>query len=302
MADGVWSDEAIQQAVVEELAWDPEIQKTDVGIAVNEGVVTLTGTVNSFFMKWMMERVAFRVAGVEGVINDIRVQAILVVTDADIAGAIRSALEADPQVPADLIQVQVDRGVVTLTGEVDWQYQRSAAENDARRSAGVHDVINRLTVRPRSARVEEIRTGIGQALMRSAEVDAANIQVHVEGGHVTLRGTVRSRAEREEAGKAAWRAPGVTAVSNEIRVEPKPAPAGIEHVQPHPLREGMTVTGSDNQQVGHVEYIYETAFQLSRPRKRSIRVPLAAIQAVRGDEVQLSLPSGQVDALEQQLT
>jgi osmotically-inducible protein OsmY len=233
------------------------------------------------------------------VINDIRVQAIPVVTDADIAGAIRSALEADPQVPADLIQVQVDRGVVTLTGEVDWQYQRSAAENDARRSAGVHDVINRLTVRPRSTRVEEIRTGIGQALVRSAEVDAANIQVHVEGGHVTLRGTVQSRAERKEAGEAAWRAPGVTAVSNEIRVEPRPSPAGIEHVQPHPLREGMTVTGSDNRQVGKVEYIYETEFQLSRPRKRSVAVPFSAIQAVQGDEVQLSLPSAQVDALEQ---
>lgn len=299
MAEGAWSDETIQQAVYEEFAWDPEIQKTNIGVAVKDGVVTLTGAVNSFFMKWMMERGAFRVAGVEGVINDIRVKAIPVVTDTDIATAVRNALEADPQVPADLIQVQVDNGVVTLTGEVDWQYQRSAAETDARRGAGVLDVINRMTVRPGSARVEEIRTGIGQALVRSAEVDAANIQVLVEGGHVTLRGTVRSRAERREAGDAAWRAPGVIAVSNEIRVEPRPSPAGIEQGQPHPLREGMTVTGSDNRQVGKVEYIYETEFQLSRPRKRSVRVPLTAIQDVRGDEVRLSLPSEQVDTLEQ---
>jgi osmotically-inducible protein OsmY len=219
MAAGARTDEKIRQAVLEEFAWTPEIQRTDIGVAANDGVVTLTGTVDSY-MKWMMERSAFRVAGLAGVINYIVVRPIKILTDADIAQAVERAVAGDPEVPAGSIQVSVDKGVVTLTGEVDWQFQRAAAESDARRVTAVHNVINQVTVKPRAATAEAIRTGIGQALIRSAEVEAVNIQVFVDGGHVTLKGTARSWAERQEAENAAWRAPGVTDVSNEIRVEP----------------------------------------------------------------------------------
>ena len=300
MTAGSSRDQDIRQAVYEEFTWDPEIQQTDIGVAVKDGIVTLTGDVDSFFMKWMMERAAFRVAGVEGLINDIRVRAVPVITDADIEASVQSTLTADPQVPAGRIQVQVDRGVVTLTGEVDWQYQRSAAEHDAHRARGVRDVINRMTVRPREASVEKIRTGIGQALVRNAEAEAANIQVIVEGGgRITLRGTARSRTERQEAENAACHEPGVTAVSNEIRVEPKPSPTGAENVQQLPLHAGMTVIGSDNRQVGKIEEVRENAFLLSRPHERTITVLLTSIQAVRGDEVQLSLPAAQIDSIGQ---
>lgn len=297
MTAGASSDQHIRQAVYEEFAWDPEIEKTDVGVAVKDGIVTLTGTVNSFFMKWMMERAAFRVAGVEGVINDITVRAIPTISDAEIATAVRNSLEADPQVPAERVQVQVDQGVVTLTGEVDWQYQRNAAEHAARRVGGVRDIVNRMTVLPRAATVEEVRAGIGRALVRNAEVDATKIRVEIDDGHATLRGTARSHAERKAAEDAAWRAPGVTAVSNQIRVEPTPAAPRGENAPHLPLRSGMTVTGSDNRQVGKIEAVHENDFLLSRPHKSTVAVPLTSIQDIRGEDVQLSLPASQIDAL-----
>ncbi len=222
MAPRVKTDEEIQQDVLDELDWDPEVEVTDVGVEVDDGVVTLTGTVDSFLKKWAAERAALRVEGVRAVVNHIEVipRGVGVRTDTDIARAVAMALEENPSVPADKIKVRVEEGRVTLEGEVDWHYQRREAEESARRVAGVKSVINLITVKQPSVSADSIKERIEQAFVRHAELDAENIQVRVEnGGHVVLTGTVRSWAERKEAEEAAWRSPGVTKVTNMIRVQ-----------------------------------------------------------------------------------
>ncbi|MBX6753627.1 MAG: BON domain-containing protein [Thermorudis peleae] len=222
MAARVLDDEAIQKAVMEELEWDPEVEVTDVGVVVDQGVVTLTGTVDSFLKKWAAERAALRVEGVRAVVNHIEVvpRGLGIRTDEDIARAVVTALEENPSVPADKIKVRVEEGRVTLEGEVDWHYQRREAEESARRVSGVKSVINLITVKQPTVAPDTIKRQIEQAFVRHAELDAESIQVRVEeGGHVVLTGTVRSWAERKEAEEAAWRAPGVTKVTNLIRVQ-----------------------------------------------------------------------------------
>ncbi len=222
MARRVRTDEEIQRDVLAELDWDPEVEVTDVGVEVDDGVVTLTGTVDSFLKKWAAERAALRVEGVRAVVNHLEVvpRGVGVRTDTDIARAVATALEENPSVPADRIKVRVEEGRVTLEGEVDWHYQRREAEDAARRVAGVKSVINLITVRQPSVSPDTIKERIEQAFVRNAELDAENIQVRVEnGGHVILTGTVRSWAERKEAEEAAWRSPGVTKVTNMIRVQ-----------------------------------------------------------------------------------
>jgi osmotically-inducible protein OsmY len=222
MAARVLNDEAIQKAVMEELEWDPEVEVTDVGVTVDQGVVRLTGTVDSFLKKWAAERAALRVEGVRAVVNHIEVvpRGLGIRTDEDIARAVVTALEENPSVPADKIKVRVEEGRVTLEGEVDWHYQRREAEESARRVSGVKSVINLITVKQPTVAPDTIKRQIEQAFVRHAELDAESIQVRVEeGGHVVLTGTVRSWAERKEAEEAAWRAPGVTKVTNLIRVQ-----------------------------------------------------------------------------------
>lgn len=216
------TDEEIQQDVLDELDWDPEVEVRDVGVTVHDGVVTLTGTVESFLKKWAAERAALRVEGVRAVVNHIEVvpRGLGVRTDEDIARAVANALEENPAIPAGPIKVRVEEGLVTLEGEVDWHYQRREAEESACRISGVKSVINLLTVRQPTVVPETISQQIEQAFIRHAELDAENIQVRVdEGGHVVLSGTVRSWAERKEAEEAAWRAPGVTKVTNLIRAQ-----------------------------------------------------------------------------------
>jgi len=218
----VRTDAEIQKDVLDELDWDPEVEVTDVGVEVDDGVVTLTGTVDSFLKKWAAERAALRVDGVRAVVNHIEVvpKGIGMRTDTDIARAVATALEENPSVPTDRVKVRVEEGRVTLEGEVDWHYQRREAEESTRRVAGVKSVINLITVRQPSVSSHTIKERIEQAFVRSAELDAENVHVRVEdGGHVVLTGTVRSWAERKEAEEAAWRAPGVTKVTNMIRVQ-----------------------------------------------------------------------------------
>jgi osmotically-inducible protein OsmY len=216
------TDVEIQRDVLDELDWDPEVAVTDVGVEVDDGVVTLTGTVESFLKKWAAERAALRVDGVRAVVNHIQVipKGIGTRTDTDIARAVATALEENPSVPSDRIKVRVEEGRVTLEGDVDWHYQRREAEESTRRVAGVKSVINLVTVQQPSVSSDTIRERIQQAFVRSAELDAENVHVRVEdAGHVVLTGTVRSWAERKEAEEAAWRAPGVTKVTNMIRVQ-----------------------------------------------------------------------------------
>jgi osmotically-inducible protein OsmY len=216
------TDEMILQDVLAELKWDPEVDPTDVGVEVDEGVVTLTGTVESYWKKWSAERAALRVDGVRAVANDIVVKTSGLHTDTDIAKDVAKALESNVLVPDDRIKITVKNGWVTLEGDVDWRFERDEAENTARHVKGVVGVTNLITVRPSKSDVkqDEIKSQIERALVRSAEIDAQRIKVEVHGGQVNLSGTVRSWAERQEAERAAWRAPGVIEVTNNIEVRP----------------------------------------------------------------------------------
>ena len=214
----VRTDEEIQQDVLAELKWDAKLQPNEIGVTVKDGIVTLTGWVDSYLKKWSAEDAALKVSGVKAVANDIEVKLESERTDANIAAAVLRALDWDAFVPADKIQVTVFKGWVTLRGEVEWQYQRQDAERAVRRLVGVKGVSNLITVKPH-ATPSDLKKKIEDALVRNAEVDANRITVEVQGTKAILKGTVRSWAEKEEAERVAWSAPGITSVENRIAAE-----------------------------------------------------------------------------------
>ena len=207
------TDEEIQQDVLDELKWDARLQPNEIGVIVKDGVVTLTGWVDSYLKKWDAEEAAHLVQGVKAVANDIEIKLSTERTDADIAAAALRALEWDAAVPTDKVQVTVSKGWVTLKGEVEWQFQKQDAERAVRRLMGVKGVTNLIAIKPHLA-PSELKKKIEDALVRNAKTDAERITVEVQGNKVILKGTVRSWAEREEAERTAWSAPGIVSVDN----------------------------------------------------------------------------------------
>jgi len=212
------NDAQLKSDVEEELRWEPSVHAEEIGVSIKNGVVELDGHVSSYYEKWAAERAALRVSSVKAVASEIRVElpSSATRTDEDIARAAKNHLEWNYSVP-DTIKIQVTDGWVTLKGAVEWQYQREEAERVVRPLLGVKGVFNEITVTPRVSAID-VKIKIENALKRDAETDAEHIKVETSDGRVTLRGTVSSWAERAEAERAAWAAPGVTKVEDLITV------------------------------------------------------------------------------------
>lgn len=215
------TDRELQQHIQSALDWEPSVQAADIGVSVENGVATLRGDVESFAEKEAAERVALHVYGVRAVANDldVRIPTAAERSDSDIAQAALNALRWHTSVPEKDLTVVVRNGWITLSGAVDWQFQRDAAARAVRYLTGVRGVTNTITIHP-SLKAGDVRGKIEEAFRRSAEIDARRVNVTVQDGKVILSGNVRSFAERQEAEKAAWAAPGVAQVDDRLTIVP----------------------------------------------------------------------------------
>lgn len=213
------TDAELRRDVAAELGWNPSIRDEEVAVAVKDGVVTLAGTVESFAQKRTAVRVAERLQGVRAIADDLEVKLPndRTRTDTELAHAAVNALRWHVEVPADRVKVAVAKGWLTLEGDVEWKYQRDAAERAVRDLTGVRGVSNAITLKP-SVSSSDVAQRIKAALRRRAELDASKIEVETIDGIVTLNGTVRNWTERADAESAVWAAPGVIRVEDRLTV------------------------------------------------------------------------------------
>lgn len=212
------SDSSLQQAVLDELQWEPSVNAAHIGVTAKDGVVTLSGDISSYAEKWAAERAARRVYGVKAVAEEIKVRYPFdMVDDTDIAQKALQVLSWDIEVPPNKVTVKVENGWVTLTGTVDWNFQRSAAEADVRKLKGVTGVSDNIMIKP-SVQASDVRAKLKAAFARSAEIEEDNIAVTVDGARVTLTGHVDAWSKDNLAVDTAWSAPGVTEVVDRLTV------------------------------------------------------------------------------------
>lgn len=213
------TDSVIKEDVLDELVWQPNIDETQIGIIVENGVVTLTGTVNTYAKKVAAEKAVKNVVGVRAVADDIEVKYgdAYKKTDKEIAKAVANAIEWNASVPEKKVEIEVRDGWVYLSGELQWFYQKEAARKVVENLMGVKKVVNNITLK-QAIQPSEIKKKISKAFERLADLDANNIKVEVDGHKVKLKGKVHSYAEKEEARKTAYYAPGVYEVDNELEV------------------------------------------------------------------------------------
>jgi osmotically-inducible protein OsmY len=212
-------DTLLRQDILEELKWDASVRELEIGVAVKDGVATLSGSVDVYAQKCAAEHAVQRVSGVRGVANELEVRLPFdhERSDTDIAHAAVNALTWDDEVPTTVC-VTVDQGWVRLIGTVEWQFQKAAAERVVRTLAGVRGVTNLVAILPKDVSPADVTQNIKNALRRTAEADANQIAVETSSGTVTLKGSVRSWTERQDAERAAWSAPGVTHVDDQIAI------------------------------------------------------------------------------------
>lgn len=212
------TDSQLKQDIETELRWDPKVNSAQIGVSVDKGAVTLLGAVDTYPQKWAAEDATKRVSGVRTVAQDLTVKLLAdhKRNDSDIAGAVQSALKWDVYTPSS-VTARVENGAVTLEGQVKWNYERTSAEKAVRYLTGVVSVYNAITLKPEASAVQ-VKEKILSALQRQATTDTNSIHIDTSGGKVTLTGKASSWQSIEDAANAAWAAPGVTDVVDQVKM------------------------------------------------------------------------------------